>query len=564
MGVAAGIISNGLAPAQTNNSGSAGNGEVASLLNRADEVEDLIDAVKSLIIPFIRAADSSAPERAAGGGFATTPGPDPSSTRTGTALVDPVRPEALVERLRFSLPEGDGRGKDGLLDTIRDVLRYSVNTWDQGFLDKLYSSTNAVGVVHVYAVAPTLTVIEKTTARQLARMFGFAGPRAGGVVCQGGSGSNLTSLVVARNTLYPETKAGGNAGHRFALFTSEHGHYSVEKAAITCGRLTKRKTPVGSSAVIAIPVDGAGRMSAAALRAAVARARSEGRTPLYVNATAGTTVLGSFDPFDAIADVCRDEGLWMHVDGSWGGAAVFSARQRGLGKLAGAARADSLTVNPHKMLGVPVTCSFLLTPDLAVFHRANTLPAGYLFHGGGGDDDEKEGNGDSGSAERDQMEEKEEEEGEEVWDLADLTLQCGRRGDGLKLALAWVFYGAAGFEAQVDGAFETAAYLAQLVEAAPDFALLSSNPPPCLQVCFYYAPPGKGGANGNIEVDTAENTRRTRAMAARLVRRGFMIDYAPGEKGSFFRVVVNVQTLRGTVEGLLEALREVGREVVRE
>lgn len=78
-------------------------------------------------------------------------------------------------------------------------------------------------------------MIEKTTARQLARLFGFTGPRAAGVVCQGGSGSNLTSLVVARNTLYPETKAGGNAGRRFALFTSEHGHYSVEKAAITCG-----------------------------------------------------------------------------------------------------------------------------------------------------------------------------------------------------------------------------------------------------------------------------------------------------------------------------------------
>lgn len=120
----------------------------------------MIDAVKSLIIPFIRAADSSAPERAAGG-FAATPGPapapapdlsSPSNTRTSTALVDPLRPEALVERLRFSLPEGDGKGKDGLLDTIQDVLRYSVNTWDQGFLDKLYSSTNAVSCTHMHLI----------------------------------------------------------------------------------------------------------------------------------------------------------------------------------------------------------------------------------------------------------------------------------------------------------------------------------------------------------------------------------------------------------------------------
>lgn len=89
--------------------------------------------------------------------------------------------------------------------------------------------------VHVYATSPALTVIEKATARRLAALFGFTGPRAGGIVCQGGSASNMTSVVVARNTLYPETREAGNAGRRFVLFTSEHGHYSVEKAAVACG-----------------------------------------------------------------------------------------------------------------------------------------------------------------------------------------------------------------------------------------------------------------------------------------------------------------------------------------
>ena len=101
--------------------------------------------MKSLIIPFVRAADAAAPERASG---RIT---DPSASHT--ALVEPLEPAALVERLRFSLPDGDGEGpgdgknapgRDRLLDLVRDVLRYSVNTWDQGFLDKLYSSTNPV------------------------------------------------------------------------------------------------------------------------------------------------------------------------------------------------------------------------------------------------------------------------------------------------------------------------------------------------------------------------------------------------------------------------------------
>ncbi|KAI1429050.1 glutamate decarboxylase [Xylaria sp. FL1777] len=498
-------------------------------LNRADEVEDLVNAVRSLIVPFVRAADEAAPLRAQGH---IGEGPSPRNV-----LVEAYRPEDLVKRLQFSLPEGRGRGKDGLLDTIQDVLRYSVNTWDQGFLDKLYSSTNAVGVisemllavlntnVHIYQTSPALTVIEKTTSRALASLFGLTGPRAGGVTCQGGSSSNLTSLIIARNSLYPVTKTQGNAGFVFALFTSAHGHYSVEKAATTAG--------IGSQNVITVPVDREGRMVPAALHDAVLAAKEKGMTPLYVNATAGTTVLGSFDPFHEIADVCAEFGLWMHVDASWGGPVAFSAAQRH--KIAGIERANTITVNPHKMMNVPITCSFLLTRDVAVFHHANTLPAGYLFHG---DDDDEE------AAEK------------EYWDLADLTLQCGRRGDSLKLALAWIYYGAAGFEEQVDHAFDMAAQLASLVEKADNFVLLSSNPPPCLQVCFYHAP------GGVLESNAEANTRRTKTMARNLVSRGFMVDYAPGENGSFFRVVVNCQTRQTTIEGLMKALDEVGKEAI--
>lgn len=94
----------------------------------------LIDAVKTLILPYIKAADESAPVRARGGNRPDEP----------SVLVDVQSPKALVERLALSLPDKEGRGRDGLLETIQGVLKYSVNTWDQGFLDKLYSSTNAV------------------------------------------------------------------------------------------------------------------------------------------------------------------------------------------------------------------------------------------------------------------------------------------------------------------------------------------------------------------------------------------------------------------------------------
>ncbi|KAI0397985.1 glutamate decarboxylase [Xylariaceae sp. FL0594] len=535
------LLGNGNGNDACSTSKRGGEGELPPL-RRAEEVEDLIDAVKELIIPYIRSADENV-----------------ETPRKRDVLVDARNPEELVDLCSSSLvlPERDGRGKEGLLDVVADVLRYSVNTWDQGFLDKLYSSTNAVGVisemllavlntnVHIYHTSPSLTVVEKTTARALASLFGLVGPRAGGVTCQGGSSSNLTSLIIARNTLFPATKTDGNAGRRFAVFTSAHGHYSVEKSATTAG--------LGSRSVVTVPVDKEGRMIPSALEAAIKKAKErDGMTPLYVNATAGTTVLGSFDPLDEIADICKSNGVWFHVDASWGGGVVFSDRYGY--KLKGAERADSVTVNPHKMINVPVTCSFLLTRDVSIFHRANTLPAGYLFHS---DDDED-----------DEHEEEEEEERDKYWDLADLTLQCGRRGDSLKLALAWIYYGKAGFAAQVEHAFDMAAYLATLIQRESDrFVLLSSNPPPCLQVCFYHHHHHhqRRGAGEKDDDDVEEgnnnnNTRRTKTMVRKLKDRGFMVDYAPGDAGSFVRVVVNCQTRRSTVEGLATALCEIAKE----
>lgn len=475
-------------------------------------------------------------------------------------------PEELQGILQLNLPE-KGAKQAGLIEVLRQVLRFSVNTWHQGFLDKLYASTNAPGVaaelilailntnVHVYQVSPALTVIEKYTGRRLASLFGLDGPRAGGISVQGGSASNTTSIVIARNNLFPSTKKDGNGDYKFVLFTSAHGHYSIEKAAQMLG--------LGSSATWAVPVDKQGRMIPSELETLIQKAQQEGRTPFYVNATAGTTVMGSFDPFTEIAAICKKYNLWMHVDGSWGGSFVFSSRQRA--KLASANLADSIAINPHKMLGVPVTCSFLLAADLRQFHRANTLPAGYLFHSDDDSTDTAESQTDSQLA----------TESPEVWDLADLTLQCGRRADSLKLFLGWTYYGTEGYEQQVDSACDVAAYLASLVSKNPNFILVSENPPPCLQVCFYYAP-GKEMAfgRGSVPDETQRgkrNSKVTEQVTRAIVGRGFMVDFAPPSgnedavgNGKFFRCVVNVSTTKETVEALVRAIEAVGPGIVEE
>lgn len=476
--------------------------------------------------------------------------------------MDSKKPEELLKILQLELPQ-KGKKQEGLIEVLRKVLRYSVNTWHQGFLDKLYASTNAPGVaselilaalntnVHVYQVSPALTVIEKYTGQQLAELFGLNGPRAGGISVQGGSASNTTSIVIARNNLFPETKSEGNGGHRFVLFTSAHGHYSIEKAAQMLG--------MGSAAAWAVPIDNQGRMIPAELEKLVQKARDEGRTPFYVNATAGTTVMGSFDPFEEIAAICNKHRLWFHIDGSWGGSFAFSKREKH--KLTGSEKANSIAINPHKMLGVPVTCSFLLAADMRQFHRANTLPAGYLFHNN--EDEPQEQSSEIAV------------ESPEVWDLADLTLQCGRKADSLKLFLGWTYYGTEGYEQQIDSACSVATHLASIIAQNPNFILVSENPPPCLQVCFYYAPGkdlvyprGKAGVVSNEIQRGQQNSKVTEQITRAIVDQGFMVDYAPPSgdaqagNGKFFRCVANVATTKETVEGLVRAVEEVGPAIV--
>ena len=188
-------------------------------------------------------------------------------------------------------------------------------------------------------------------------------------------------------------------------------------------------------------------------------------------------------------------------------------------------------------MGVPLTCSFLLGADLRQFHGSKMLPASSLFRGSDDDDNDSSGN-----------------QASEMYDLADLTLQCGRRGDALKLYLGWAYHGSEGYRRQIEKAFDTAVYLSGLVAKTEDLRLVSENPPPCLQVCFFYA------RGGELKEDGRENTKVTKDVVGGLVRRGFMVGYADlGDgKGAFLRLVVNRETRRGTVDGLVTAVVELG------
>ncbi|KEF62815.1 glutamate decarboxylase [Exophiala aquamarina CBS 119918] len=543
--------------------------------SRAIEIEGLIKSVLAQLIPFLTSADQELRAHQV------------HDEVVETSLVDTKSPSELTYILTedgtLTLPE-HGSSQAGLLRSLSSILSYSVNTSSPGFLDKLYSAPLAPGIaadltlsvlntnLHVYQVSPALTLIETHVTKALASLFGLKGSRAGGINVQGGSASNMTSIVIARNTLYPNTKVHGNNadGLDLVLFTSEHGHYSITKAAQQCG--------FGSAAVISIPVDETtGQIRPEEFEDLVVEQKSQGRTPFYVNATAGTTVLGSFDPFTEISAIAKKHGLWMHIDGAWGGSFAFSNSLR-QERLNGAELADSIAINPHKMLGVPVTCSFLILKDLRDAERACTLRAGYLFH----DVEEAQDLDNDENPEQRRVEANGQgsHENTDEWsqpvDLADLTLQCGRRGDSLKLFLSWQYYGTLGYALKIENAYSTAAYFADLVSKNSNFQLVSQNPPPCLQVCFYYAPGRTSVYQVSNRADESEKTKvgkRNSVVTSRitrlLVRRGFMVDYAPAlghetEKGAFFRVVTNISMVRETVERLVQDIEVLGKDVARE
>lgn len=507
----------------------------------------ILSEVQKLVIPFIEASDIDAKAKINGYENTMCGGP-------GTALVSSHVPTELARLMHLQVPEL-GQGSDGLLQAIDTTLRYSVNTWNKGFMDKLYASTDAPGLaaelvlatlntnVHVYAVSPALTIIEKTVAKALAAKFDLKEENSGGISVPGGAASNLTSLLIARDFRFPEIKVKGMSSvtKPLAIFTSSEAHYSVYTAASSLG--------FGAEGVSSISTDDHGRMNVLELEKSIINAKNEGKEPFYVSATAGTTVRGSYDPLLGIGEICRKYNLWLHVDAAWGGPAIFSKKHKY--KLDGSHLADSIACNPHKMMGVPLTCSFLLGKDMRKFYAANSLTAGYLFH----DDPESTTSGSETSQAPPPA--------PDVYNLANFAPQCGRRGDSLKLYLSWIYHGTSGYEQQINLAFDACQYMVSQVSLDDVFHLVSDNPPPCCQCCFYYRPRNilETSSQGDRSRIVAQ-TKITRRIATDLVQKGWMIDYAPGDLGEFLRVVTNRGTTRVIVDGLLSAIKDVGVRVV--
>jgi len=285
-----------------------------------------------------------------------------------------------------------GRPLSDLVHDIRArVLPYPMGNGHPRFFGWVNSAPSAAGVL-VAPIAAALNpscaggdhagvLLEHTVLRWLADLVGFPHRPGGGLLTSGASMATVVALAAARQRAAgrdgADIREEGLYGHPpMVLYVSAEGHSCLRRAAELLG--------LGGRHVRVVPVDDEFRMDVDALRALVTRDARAGLRPFCVAASAGTVNTGAVDPLNEIADVAASHGLWFHVDGAYGALGAVAAGAASAG-YAGMARADSLVLDPHKWLGVPVDCGCVLWRDPASTRATFSVTPAYLRddHAGG-------------------------------------------------------------------------------------------------------------------------------------------------------------------------------------
>jgi aromatic-L-amino-acid decarboxylase len=381
------------------------------------------------------------------------------------------RPGDLTRALP-SAPPTAPESFDAIFDDFEQLIVPGITHWNHPRFFAYFSISAAPVTILAEALAaaldvnamlwrtsPAATELEDVTLGWLRQMLGL--PAAfHGIIYDTASISGYTALAAARESLGLEIRQRGMGGRSdlpaLRVYITEHTHSHIEKGAIALG--------VGRDNVVKIPVDDAFRMQPAALAAALDADIARGMRPMCVVATVGTTSTTSSDPVEPIRAITRERNIWLHVDAAYAGPAAILPEFRQL--LDQAHGADSLVVNPHKWLFVPIDLSVLYVRDLDLLRRTFSLVADYLA-----------------TPETD------------VHNYMDYGLQLGRRFRALKLWFAIRAFGVRGLQEHLRGHIALAQEFAGWVAAAPDWEIAA--PHPLSVVCFRSVPAGLNDAQAD-------------------------------------------------------------------
>jgi aromatic-L-amino-acid decarboxylase len=392
-----------------------------------------------------------------------------------------VAPGQIAAALPDSAPE-EGVSLDAIFADFERIVVPGTTHWNHPRFFAYFATSSAPAAIVAEALAATLDVkamlwrtspaateLEEVMMRWLGRLLDLQ-PHWTGVIYDTASIAGFTALAAAREALGLQIRERGMSGRdlpALRIYITSETHSHVEKAAIALG--------VGQENVVRVPCDDAYRMRPDLLRAAIEADEGAGMRPLAVVATVGTTSTTSVDPVAEIAEVTREKRVWLHVDAAYAGSAALIPEFRWM--LDGTELADSLVLNPHKWMFVPMDLSVLFLKDESIVRRAFSLVPEYLT------------TPESGAV-----------------NYMDYGLQLGRRFRALKLWFVLRHFGAEGIREHLRRHIALAQEFASWVEAELGWEVLA--PYPLSVVCFRYGPPGSSEAQRdalNAEILRAVN-----------------------------------------------------------
>lgn len=368
----------------------------------------------------------------------------------------PIPSDELFDQIDLSLSKSPISEED-FLPILEKVILTAPKTATSAFFNQLFGGRNEKALLgellsvilnnsmYTYKAAGVMIGVEKVIINSILEMLSWSPEESGGTFAAGGSMTNFMSMLMARDAAGKSTTTKG-VTTPMTVYTSTESHYSIPKNATFAG--------VGRDQVRYIDTDDRGRMIPEDLEKQMMLDIDRGFLPVLINATAGTTVLGAFDPIRPLAKISEKYQCWLHVDGAYCGSVLFSKKYKHL--IDGIERVDSFSINAHKMLGTPLSTSMIFVKNKDHLYESFSNEANYLYQT---DQDE--------------------------FNLGKISLQCGRRNDALKFWTLWKQIGSEGLEEMVDKQFALADVARDYIREHDDnYTLYSFDD--SVGICFNY------------------------------------------------------------------------------
>ena len=445
-----------------------------------------------------------------------------------------TRPSVVRQALNLDgpLPEQGTAPGPMLEETARLLFEYSLFNGHPRFFGYITSSPAPIGMlaemlaaavnpnVGGWMLSPAGTEIETQTIRWIAELIGY--PTTGsGVLVSGGNMANMVGFWAARvaKADWDVRAAGAMGGRQLRAYASAETHTWIYKAADLTG--------LGTDAVRFIPTDSELRMDMGALAHQIATDRANGDLPFIIVGTAGSVMTGAVDPLPAIAQLCREQDLWFHVDGAYGG--IAAAVDNVPADLRALNLADSVAVDPHKWLYAPLEAGCALVRDPDALRRAFSYhPPYYHFE-------------------------------EQTTNYVDHGPQNSRGFRALKVWLALRHAGAAGYRRMIGDDIALAALLADAVRRTPDLEFFTH----CLSITTYRCvPPDLRSCVGESLVDEYLDTLNKEVLS-RMQNGGEAFVSNAVIRGRYVlrACVVNINTRASDIEAVAAISSRMGREI---